>query len=164
MASIGRGADAAIANPPEDSSPVPEPIPFPSPDAPRADGLPKRRTKASAGDLAPLDMARRIVDLAEDKKAADIVLLDLTGLTTVADSFVIASGGSERQLDAIADGIVGGMRALGVRPIGREGTPESHWILLDFGAVIVHIFTPPERDFYQLEKHWSEAKTILRVQ
>ena len=109
-------------------------------------------------------MARRVVELAEDKKAADIVLLDLTGLTTVADYFVICSGGSERQLDAIADAILEGMREERVRPIGREGVAASHWILLDFGAVIAHIFTPPERDFYQLERHWAEARTILRVQ
>ena len=133
-------------------------------EAPRPDGLPKRRTRPPKADLAPLDLARRIVDLAEDKKAADIVLLDLSGLTTLADYFVIASGGSERQLDAIADGIVGGLRDTGIRPIGREGTPESHWILLDYGPVIVHVFTPPERDYYSLEKHWSEAKVVLRVQ
>jgi len=112
----------------------------------------------------PLDLARRIVELAEDKKAADIVLLDLSGLTTLADYFVICSGGSERQLGAIADGIVETLRDEKVRPIGREGIPASHWVLLDYGAVIVHIFTPPERDFYQLERHWAEAKTILRVQ
>ena len=94
----------------------------------------------------------------------DIVLLDLTGLTTVADYFVICSGGSERQLDAIAGGIVDGLRLEKIKPIGREGTPDSHWMLLDFGVVIVHIFTTPERDFYQLEKHWGEAKTIIRVQ
>jgi ribosome-associated protein len=143
---------------------VTDPAPAPSPETPRPDGLPKRRTKAKVADQAPLELARRIVDLAEDKKAADIVLLELGPLTTLADYFVIASGGSERQIDAIADGIAGGLRDAGIRPIGREGTPDSHWILLDFGAVIVHIFTPPERDFYQLEKHWSEAKTILRVQ
>ena len=137
-----------------------------APEAPRPDGLPKRRTRAAAvaNERPVLDIARRIVELAEDKKAADIVLLDLTGLTTLADYFVICSGGSERQIDAIADGIVEGLRDEKVRPIGREGTPDSHWMLLDFGAVIVHIFTPPERDFYQLEKHWSEAKTVLRVQ
>jgi ribosomal silencing factor RsfS len=50
------------------------------------------------------------------------------------------------------------------RTYGREGTPPSHWILLDFGGVIVHVFTPPERDYYQLERHWAEAKTVLRVQ
>ena len=77
---------------------------------------------------------------------------------------MICSGGSERQLAAIADGIVGGLRDEGISPIGREGTATSHWVLLDFGAVIVHVFTPPERDYYSLESHWAEAKTILRVQ
>ena len=119
---------------------------------------------AAREERPPLELARRIVELAEDKKAADIVLLDLTGLTTLADHFVICSGGSERQLAAIADGILEALRAEKVRPIGREGEPASHWVLVDFGSVIVHIFTPPERDFYQLEKHWSEARTILRVQ
>ncbi len=104
------------------------------------------------------------MELAEDKKAADIVLLDLTGLTTMADYFVIASGGSERQLDAIADGVIAGCATWGSTPFGREGTPASHWILVDFGSVMVHVFTPPERDYYQLEKPWAEAKTILRVQ
>ena len=128
-------------------------------------GLPKRpRPARKAGAKSPLDMARRIVALAEDKKAADILLLDLAGLTTVADAFVICSGGSERQLESIADGIIRGMREDGIRPIGREGVPASHWILVDFGDVIVHVFTPPERDYYGLEKHWSEAKAILRVQ
>jgi nicotinate-nucleotide adenylyltransferase len=130
---------------------------------PRPDGLPNRGP-AAATDERPLDMARRIVELAEDKKAADIVLLDLTGLTTLADAFVICSGGSERQLDAIADGILEGLRAEKVRPIGREGTAASHWVLVDFGSVVVHIFTPPERDYYSLEKHWAEARTVLRVQ
>ena len=139
-----------------------------------ADGLPRRKTPtrrapASAPvpspepELSALDLARRIVELAEDKKAADIVLLDLTGLTTMADYFVIASGGSERQLDAIADGVVSGMRDVKVHAFGREGTAASHWVLVDFGSVIVHVFTPPERDYYQLERHWSEAKTILRL-
>jgi ribosome-associated protein len=115
-------------------------------------------------DLEPLDLARRIVELAEDKKAADIVLLDLGELTTLADAFVICSGGSERQISAIADGIVEGLRDERVKPIGREGTSESHWVLLDYGSVIVHVFTPPERDYYELEKHWSGARVVVRVQ
>jgi ribosome-associated protein len=127
-------------------------------------GLPARETPAPLDGRPSLDVARRVVELAEDKKAADIVLLDVTELTTLADAFVICSGGSERQLDAIADGIVSGLRPEGVRPIGREGVAASHWVLLDFGGVIVHIFTPPERDFYQLEKHWAEARTVLRIQ
>jgi ribosome-associated protein len=136
-----------------------------APKAPKADGLPRRATPAAKGPQdEALALARRIVELAEDKKAADIVLLELTPLTTLADYFVICSGGSERQLDAIADGIVSTLRDEKTRPIGREGIPASHWVLLDFGSVIVHIFTPPERDYYGLEKHWAEAKTILRVQ
>ena len=130
----------------------------------RPDGLPARETAAPKTDLAPLDLARRIVELAEDKKAADIVLLDLGELTTLADAFVICSGGSERQISAIADGIVEGLQDERVKPIGREGTSESHWVLIDYGSVIVHVFTPPERDYYQLEKHWAGAKVILRVQ
>ena len=162
----------------EDASPVTDPIPETTPSrsrrarstAPRPDGLPNRGTAAAESAAAasserpPLDVARRVVELAEDKKAADIVLLDLSGLTTLADAFVICSGGSERQLDAIADGIVEGMRAEKIRPIGREGTAASHWVLVDFGSVVVHIFTPPERDYYSLEKHWSEARVVLRVQ
>ncbi len=135
----------------------------PSP-APRADGLPDRPAPARAAERPPIELARRVVALAEDKKAADIVLLDLAELTTLADYFVICSGGSERQLDAIADGIAEGLETDGLRPIGREGTAESHWVLLDYGWVVVHIFTPPERDYYQLERHWAQAKTILRVQ
>ena len=132
--------------------------------APRADGLPKRDGPAPATDQAPLELARRIVELAEDKKAADIVLLDLTELTTLADYFVICSGGSERQLDAIADSIISTLRDDKIKPIGREGVAASHWVLIDFGSVIVHVFTPPERDYYGLEKHWAEARTVLRVQ
>jgi ribosome-associated protein len=154
---------------------VTEPARDPQRDPTRApDGLPRRKTptrRAPATAPAPapepersaLDLARRIVELAEDKKAADIVLLDLTGLTTVADYFVIASGGSERQLDAIAEGVISGMRDEKVHAFGREGTAASHWVLVDFGSVIVHVFTPPERDYYQLERHWAEAKTILRL-
>jgi ribosome-associated protein len=134
--------------------------------APSADGLPRRATPAPVQEpeRQPLELARRVVELAEDKKAADMVVLELAPLTTLADYFVICSGGSERQLDAIADGIIYGLRDERLRPIGREGTAASHWVLIDYGSVIVHIFTPPERDYYGLEKHWSEAKTILRVQ
>jgi nicotinate-nucleotide adenylyltransferase len=144
---------------PEDPAPVTDPAL-----APRPDGLPRREARPPVTERSSLEIARRVVELAEDKKAADIVLLDLSALTTFADYFVICSGGSERQLDAIADGIIEGLRAEKTRPIGREGTPASHWVLVDFGSVVVHVFTPPERDFYQLEKHWSEAKTVLRVQ
>ena len=134
---------------------------------PERSGLPSReplpRSPGEEGDRAALELARRIVELASDKKASDIVLLAVRELTTMADYFVICSGGSERQLGAIADGVVSGLREEGVRPVGTEGTPGAHWLLLDFGAVIVHIFAPPERGYYQLEKLWADAPTILRL-
>jgi ribosome-associated protein len=134
-------------------------------------GLPNRRRTLKAKtapqampDEEALALARRIVDLASDKKASDIVLLEIGGLTSLADYFVICSGSSERQLGAIADGIAEGLRDEGVKPIGREGSASAHWMLLDFGAVIVHIMATPERDFYQLERLWAEAPLLLRLQ
>ena len=151
--------------------------------ADRTPGLPARRRRASAGSdvagdasegqasekerdqaKAALELAHRIVDLAADRKAADIVLLSVAELTTLTDYFVICSGGSERQLGAIADGIVEGTKAEGTRPIGREGAANAHWLLIDYGSVIVHVMAWPERDFYALEKLWSEAPLLLRVQ
>ncbi len=137
----------------------------PQPDAARR-GLPRREAREAAQPTDPeaLAVARRVVDLAADKKAADIVLLDIHELTTLADYFVICSGASERQLGAIADGIAEGLREDGLRPIGREGSSGAHWLLLDYGAVIVHVMAPPEREFYQLERLWAEAPLLLRVQ
>lgn len=135
----------------------------------RRPGLPAREASARSlspalDDRAVLALARRVVDVAADKKASDIVLIGVAALTTLADYLVICSGGSERQLGAIADGIVEDLKGDGFLPIGREGLPGAHWVLLDFGSVIVHVFAPPERDFYALEKLWSDAPTLLRVQ
>jgi ribosome-associated protein len=145
---------------------LPEPTPIRS-------GLPRRRAAArkpapaegtSVADEQALALARRIVDLASDKKASDIVLLEIREMTTVADYFVIASGASDRQLGAIADGIVETLREEGTRPIGREGSANAHWLLIDYGSVIVHVMSPPERDFYQLERLWADAPLLLRLQ
>ncbi|MEA2677713.1 MAG: ribosome-associated protein [Chloroflexota bacterium] len=140
----------------------PEPTPI------RA-GLPRRRKPvpkptASPGEEEALALARRIVELAEDKKASDIVLLEIGGLTTLADYFVICSGQSDRQLGAVVDGIVSALRDEGIKPIGREGKANAHWLLIDYGSVIVHVMAPPERDFYQLEKLWADAPLLLRLQ
>ncbi len=137
-----------------------------APGAPRTDGLPRRESPASppAEGPTPLDVAHLAVEAAEDKKAADIVLLDVTGLTSIADYFVICSGGSERQLAAIAEAITERVEAAGWSALSHEGSALSHWVLVDLGSVIVHVFAPPEREFYQLERLWSEAKTVVRVQ
>ena len=131
---------------------------------PRRAGLPARTSPPPASAQPPLDVARLVVELAEDKKAADIVLLEIAPFTTVADYLVICSGGSERQLDAIADAVVQGLKHAGLPIVGREGEPASHWVLIDAGAVIVHVFAPPEREYYALEKLWADAKTVIQVQ
>jgi ribosome-associated protein len=154
------------------SQPADKPtIDQPTTDKPERRGLPRRRAAArkpkvesAAADAEALALARRIVDLAADKKASDIVLLEIGGLTTVADYFVICSAQSERQLGAIADGVAEGLRDEGVRPVGREGSAGAHWLLIDYGSVIVHVMGTPERDFYQLERLWSEAPLLLRLQ
>ena len=116
-----------------------------------------------AVDESVLAMAHHIVDLASDKKATDIVLLDVRGQTTMTDYFVICTGASDRQLNAIADGIIEGLKEDGDLPLCREGDASSHWLLVDFGGVIVHVMSKPEREFYQLEKLWSEASLLLHV-
>ena len=147
----------------ENLTELPEPTPLPV-------GLPRRSRARKANepsaqpDEEALALARRIVDLASDKKASDIVLLEIGGLTTLADYFVIASGQSERQLGAIADGITEALRDEGVKPVGREGSANAHWLLIDYGSVVVHVMAPPERDFYQLERLWAEAPLLLRLQ
>ncbi len=156
------GNDEPATDDPEQAS-AKSPAPGPAAGLPRA-GLPARTEPAPPGDRPPVEVARHVVELAEDKKAADVVVLEISHLTTLADYLVICSGGSERQLGAIADGIIEGLKAAGTAILGREGEPVSHWILLDVGSVIVHVFAPPERDYYQLEKLWPEAKTILRLQ
>ncbi len=114
-------------------------------------------------DESVLAMAHRIVDIASDKKASDIVLLDVRGQTTMTDYFVICSGASDRQLNAIADGIIEGLKEDGDTPLSREGDAGSHWLLVDFGGVIVHVMSRPEREFYQLEKLWSEASLLVHI-
>jgi ribosome-associated protein len=133
-------------------------------EAPREAADEGARSQAeAAAEREALELARRIVELAAEKKAADIVLLEVRALTTVTDYFVICSGGSERQLRGIADGIVAGVKEGGTLPIGREGGPTDHWLLLDFGSVVVHVMANPEREYYALEKLWSEAPLLLRV-
>jgi ribosome-associated protein len=114
-------------------------------------------------DEAALSLAHRIVESAADKKASNIVLLDVRGQTTMTDYFVICSGMSDRQLGAIAGGITESAKENGDAPISREGDAASHWLLIDFGGVIVHVMSVPEREYYQLEKLWSEAPLLLHI-
>jgi ribosome-associated protein len=109
------------------------------------------------------DLAHRIVEIASDKKGNDIVMLRTAELTTMADFFVICSGRSDRQVQALAGAIVDELRKGGIRPRGTEGRASSRWVLLDFGSVIVHVFAPEEREFYGLERLWGKAAQVVRV-
>lgn len=111
----------------------------------------------------PGELAHRIVDVASDKKASDIVLLRTAEITTMADYFVIASGRSERQVQALSNGIVDELRDEGIKPLGVEGLSSARWVLLDYGSVIVHLFAPEEREYYGLERLWGKAARVVRV-
>ncbi|HLA78957.1 MAG TPA: ribosome silencing factor [Vicinamibacteria bacterium] len=94
------------------------------------------------------------------KKASDVVLLDLRRSTDFTDFFVLASGSSQRQLVAIADAVIETLRGAGLRPNHIEGYPRQEWILLDYASFVVHVFTPPSRRFYDLERLWGGATRI----
>jgi ribosome-associated protein len=104
------------------------------------------------------------VDAASDKQASNIVLLDVRDLSTFTDFFVICSGDSARQLRTILDEIGQRLKKEQVTPHHEEGTLDSGWLLLDYGDVVVHIFSGAERERYCLEDLWRDAKTVLSVQ
>lgn len=100
------------------------------------------------------------VRAASEKKAIDLVVLDVRELTSVADAFIICSGRSNRQVSAIAEYIQVDLKKRGIKPLSVEGQKEGHWALLDYGHVIIHIFFGPVRDFYDLEGLWVDAEKI----
>jgi ribosome-associated protein len=127
----------------------------------REDDLADRAVEPQLTD--PGELAHRIVDVASDKKGSDIVMLRTAELTTMADYFVICTGRSERQVQALTQSIVDQLREDGVRPLGVEGQGAARWVLIDYGSVIVHVFAPEEREYYGLERLWSQAAQVVRV-
>ena len=112
-------------------------------------------------EIEPVRLADIAAELAADKKAIDIVALDLRGVAGYTDFFVICSGNTDRQTKAIHDGIHFGMKKEhGLLPRRVEGVGESRWILMDYLDVVVHVFTPEAREFYRLEQLWGEAPKI----
>lgn len=114
------------------------------------------KLKAAASALTPKKMQEAVVAALADVKAQDISVLDVRKLTDVADFLVIASGTSSRHVAGMADRVVEEMRKHGRRPIGVEGKDLGEWVLIDFGDVVAHIMRPQTRDFYNLEKLWSQ--------
>lgn len=111
-------------------------------------------------DTEALAAARIAADAALSKKGEHVVILDVRGLTTYADYFVIATGTSDRQVGAIADAVDDAMRKAGHKPIGVEGYTKGHWILLDYGDVVAHVFYEEARMFYDIEGLWADARKI----
>jgi ribosome-associated protein len=120
--------------------------------------------RRAADERTALDLAQRVVEVASDRQAQDVVLLDISQIASFADYFVICSGTSERQLKAIVDNVTETLEREGFHAVHTEGAPSSGWVLIDYGSVIVHVFAPEERDYYRLERLWGEAPTIVRVQ
>ena len=98
------------------------------------------------------------------RKAVDVVILDVRELTSIADAFIICSGRSNRQVMAIADFVVMDLKKQGIKPLHVEGKKEGHWVLLDYGHVIIHVFFEPIRSFYDLEELWIDAQRIIKPQ
>ena len=103
------------------------------------------------------ERALLLTRFALEKKAYDLVLMEVRELTSVADYFIICSGRSDRQVQSIAQGIEQSLRKFGIRPHSVEGAARGQWVLMDFSDVIVHIFYQPVREFYDLEGLWADA-------
>lgn len=110
---------------------------------------------ATAEDIK--DLVRIAAHAAAEKKAIDVVALNVAENLVVTDYFLIATGSTDRQVHAIADSIEDALREAGLKPIGREGATELKWLLVDYGDLVVHVFQPAEREFYRLDKLWGDG-------
>lgn len=112
----------------------------------------------------PKDLARKILTVLDDRKAEDILLLSVHHLTIIADYFVICSGRSSVQVRALCDEVDEKLAAQGIQPARIDGKDEARWIVLDYGSVVVHIFGEQEREFYRLERLWTDGSNSIPVQ
>jgi ribosome-associated protein len=110
--------------------------------------------------LKSKELALKAATSALEKKAVDLLVLEVVGLTVIADYFLICSGENTTQVKAIAEFIEQEFSKKGIRPLGVEGLDYSHWVLIDYGDLIVHIFERETREYYGLDKLWMDAKTI----
>ncbi len=112
----------------------------------------------------PVDIARGIAEIASDILASNISVMDISGLSVIADYFIICSADNVRQLNALRDTIARQMTDRGVKHRRVEGTAETGWILMDYGDVVAHLFSVDQREFYRLDDVWSEAPRLLVIQ
>lgn len=110
--------------------------------------------------LAPDEKAQRIAQAAVDRRAEDVLIMDMRGLMTICDFFVVCSGRSRLHVEAIAEEVEEQLSEEGLRPWHREGIPDASWVITDYGDVVVHIFAPEARAFYNLEGLWGDARRV----
>ena len=110
--------------------------------------------------MEALDKALLCTKIIKERKAINPILFEMAGLTSITDYFIVASGASNRQVQAISKHVMKRMREQGFRAYGVEGEQEGHWVLMDYGDVIIHIFYQPVREFYDLEGLWTEAPRV----
>jgi len=121
-------------------------------------GMPK--PEAVSDDIDAEGLLREVVQLLDDAKADDVVTIELTGKSSVADYMVIASGRSDRHVGAIADQVQRRLKEIKYSQVRVEGQPQNDWVLIDVGDLIVHVFRPEVREFYNLEKMWMADTSI----
>ena len=111
-----------------------------------------------------LDIAHTIINSLEEKKGEEILLMDIQKVSSIADYYIICTGTSNRMIDALAEATVDTTKEIHQIKGNIEGNPESGWILVDFGSILVHLFSPDQREFYRLEDLWNEGKIVLHLQ
>lgn len=110
--------------------------------------------------LTPEQVASLAAQAAEDKKARDVIILDIHDISVICDYFVICSGFSSTQVKAIAENVEEKLEEMGISKLRIEGYKDGRWILLDYGSIVVHIFQESDREFYNLEHLWGDAKVV----
>lgn len=110
--------------------------------------------------MQTIDLVKKIVEALEDKKAEDITVLDIGGVSSIADYFIIANGNNANQLTAMEDAVDEAMYTNGVHKKQVEGTSNSTWILMDYQDIIVHLFSKEDRQFYDLDRIWRDGKVV----
>lgn len=108
-------------------------------------------------------MARDIVNALEDKKGEDIVLMDIKEIASFTDYFVICTGTSDRMLDALASSAIDEVRRKYKKKAKKQGLSRDGWVVVDFGDVVLHLLSPDQRDYYQIEELWEDGKVLLRL-
>ena len=112
------------------------------------------------GPMKAIEKARLCLGIIEERKAIEPILMEVSRLTSFTDYFLVASGASTRQVQAMSQHMARRLREQGFKPFGIEGEQEGHWVLMDYGDVVIHIFYQPVREFYDLEGLWTEAPRV----